>query len=376
MRFGPELGNTLYCWNRTTPTVRRPALAAALALACIAALAAAPLPVSAHINDIRADAQVSADGTVLVETAYVADDAWLAVYAGDDGERGELLGTRRMEGAGFRTDFAVTIDEESWADWSAGEARPVHVALHSDDGSGGFDREEDGLLTSFGREATDRLMLERGEPAYVGTRAFSPQEVDDPSVTVRTVRLPTDGHLVARNVTDPGGENEAAGEPVGATALEAGSHDSVTIRLNESYYEDLGSRPRIAFTLYADDGNGAFGAGDEPIRAGEDGVTTVVYLNRTDGSSTATATDSGGSVVTTATVTDDGDDGSLVTTATPSVTPTDSPATTDGAADMDSGATDDATGQSTDTDGQPGFGAVAALLAAVVLAVGAARRRT
>lgn len=336
--------------------MRRLALAATLALACIAALAAAPLPASAHINDIRADAQASADGTVLVETAYVADDAWLAVYADDDGDRGELLGTRRMDGAGFRTDFAVTIDSEAWADWSEGEARPVHVALHSDDGSGGFDREEDTLLTAFGREATDRLRLERGEPAYVGTRAFSPQEVDGPAVTVRTVRLPTDGHLVARNVTDPGGEDEAAAASVGATALEAGSHDSVTVRLNESYYEDLGSRARIAFTLYADDGDETFGADDEPFRASEDAVTTFVSLNGTAESSTATAAG----------------DRSAVTTATPSATPTASQA----AADTDDGTTDGATGQSTRTDGQPGFGAVTALLAAVTLAVGAAWRRT
>lgn len=351
--------------------MRRLALAATLALACIAALAAAPLPASAHINDIRADAQASSDGTVLVETAYVADDAWLAVYADDDGDRGELLGTRRMDGAGFRTDFAVTIDEESWADWSEGEARPVHVALHSDGGSGGFDRQEDSLLTSFGREATDRLRLERGEPAYVGTRAFSPQEVDDPTVTVRTVRLPTDGHLVARNVTDPGGEDEAAAEPVGATALSAGSHDSVTVQLNGSYYEDLGSRARIAFTLYADDGDGTFGADDEPFRAGEDAVTTFVYLNGTAESSTATAAGDRSAVTTATATSGDGDD-SLVTTATPSATSTASQA----AADTDDGTPDDETGQSTGTDGQSGFGAVTALLAAVTIAVGAARRRT
>jgi PGF-CTERM protein len=371
---------------------RRSFAAVALALACVAALAAVPLPVSAHVNDVRADPQLSADGTVTVETAYVAGDAWLALYADDDGSRGELIGTERLSGAGFRTDYAATIDDDAWSDWSAGEARRVHVALHNDKGSSGFDREEDNVLTFFGREAATTFTLERGPTAYVGTRAFSPQATDDPTVRVRSVTLPADGHLVVRNVTAPGTDNETAAEPVGATALDAGSHANVTVRLNESYYERLGPRPRVAFTLYADDGDGRFGAGDDPVRAGEDSVTTFLFLNRTDvgggGSDGGTGSDtSGGSVVTTATVTADGgssgDGGSVVTTATPTAATTDTPTT---ASSDGSGATDGETGSDggggttgTSTDGQPGFGPAAALvglLAAVALAAGRRCRRT
>jgi hypothetical protein len=372
---------------------RRSLAAAALALACVAALATVPLPVSAHVNDIRTDPQVSADGTVTVETAYVAGDAWLAVYADDDGDRGEVIATKRLSGAGFRTDLGVTIDSDAWSDWSEGDARRVHVALHNDEGSSGFDREEDNVLTFFGREATDTFTLERGPAAYVGARAFSPQATDDPTVQVRSATLPTDGHLVVRNVTAPGTDNETAAEPVGATALDAGSHENVTVRLDESYYEELGPRPRVAFTLYADDGDGQFGAGDDPIRAGEAGVTTFLFLNRTDAGSSGgndggTGSDSGdGSVVTTATATvgsggDDGSDGgSVVTTATPTDTPTPTAASSDG-----SGATDSDTGSDggdgtagTSTDGQPGLGVAATLvglLATVALAAGRRRRRT
>jgi hypothetical protein len=348
--------------------VRRRAFAAAAALACIVALAAAPLPVSAHINDVTADPQASTDGTVVVETAYVADDAWVALYADDDGERGELLAADRLRGAGFRTDLAVTIDEERWDDWGAGEARSVHVALHSDDGSGGFDREEDAVLTAFGREATDRFTLERGPTAYVGSAAFSPETVDDGSVQVRNVQLPADGYVVARNVTDPGDEDETAAEPVGATALDAGSHGDVTVRLEDSFSEDLGSRARLALTLYRSDGDGSFGPGDEPVMAGGDAVTTLVYVNRTDtadGGRSTTAGDADGeddTGVTTATPADDTDDDSLVTTAT-----------TSPAAGGPSPTADDG-GESTSTDGQPGFGALAAVLA-TVLGVGVATHR-
>lgn len=349
--------------------VRRRAFAAATALACIVALAAAPLPVSAHINDVTAGPQVSADGTVVVETAYVADDAWVALYVDDDGERGELLAADRLRGAGFRTDLAVTIDGERWADWGAGEARSVHVALHSDDGSGGFDREDDAVLTAFGREATDRFTLERGPTAYVGSAAFSPGTVDDGSVQVRNVQLPADGYVVARNVTDPGADDETAAEPVGATALDAGSHGNVTVRLDDSFYEDLGSRARLAVTLYGSDGDGSFGPGDEPVMAGGDAVTTFMYVNRTDasgdGRSTATGDADGedDTGVTTATAADDTDEDSLVTTAT-----------TSPAADGPSATTDDGS-ESTSTGGQPGFGALAAVLAAVLGVRVATRRR-
>ena len=348
--------------------VRRRAFAAAAALACIVALAAAPLPVSAHINDVTADPQASTDGTVVVETAYVADDAWVALYADDDGERGELLAADRLRGAGFRTDLAVTIDEERWDDWGAGEARSVHVALHSDDGSGGFDREEDAVLTAFGREATDRFTLERGPTAYVGSAAFSPETVDDGSVQVRNVQLPADGYVVARNVTDPGDEDETAAGPVGATALDAGSHGDVTVRLEDSFSEDLGSRARLALTL----SGAAAAAGSAPAAgaaaAGGDGAPPSVYATGTapaDGARSPAAGDADGeddTGVTTATPADDTDDDSLVTTAT-----------TSPAAGGPSPTADDG-GESTSTDGQPGFGALAAVLA-TVLGVGVATHR-
>ncbi|PSP98704.1 hypothetical protein BRC89_07575 [Halobacteriales archaeon QS_4_70_19] len=357
--------------------MRRRALAAALALAAVLALAVAPLPVSAHVNDVSADPQASSDGTVVVETAYVADDAWLAVYADDNGSRGDLLGVRRLDGAGFRTDHPVTIDEDIWQNWPEGEARTVHVALHNDEGSGGFDREEDGVLTSFGSEAADQLVLERGAPAYVGAGAFRPQSVDGPTVTVRSARLPTDGHLVARNVTEDDGTRTPA-EPVGAAALDAGAHGSITIDLNERDYEGLGDRARIAFTVYRDDGDGEFGPADEPVRIDGRTVTTFALFNLTDDSAgggegsdgddaqVTTATDEDDGLVTTTT----GEDDRLVTTATDEDDGQSggTDGTTDGAGD---GGEDGPTG----TDGQPGFGLLVAAAALVVGVTAHARRR-
>ncbi len=380
MQFWSELGNRLYGTSDSVRAVQRRSLvAAALALACVAALAAVPLPVSAHVNDVRADPQVSADGTVLVETAYVADDAWIALYRDDDGERGELLASQRLSGAGFRTDLGVTIDEAAWSDWSEGEAGTVHIALHNDEGSSGFDREEDPVLTFFGREATDRFTLERGPGAYVGTRAFSPQETDGPRVTVRTARLPRDGHLVARNVTNAGDENETALEPVGSTALSAGTHGNVTVELDEEYYERQDARARIGFTVYRDDGDGSFGPGDEPVRAGDEPVTTFVFLNRTDaagggeaGGEGADGSDGDGAAVTTPSATDgtdESDDGGLVTTATAEAA--------DGSTATGAGTTTATDPTVTSTDGQPGFGVLVAVVAVVaVLAAGGRRRRT
>jgi MYXO-CTERM domain-containing protein len=363
------LGNRLYRTSDSVRAVQRRSLVAAtLALACVAALAAVPLPVSAHVNDVRADPQVSADGTVLVETAYVADDAWLALYSDDGGERGEVIGTRQLGDAGFRTDLAVSIDEGAWRDWSEGEARTVHVALHNDKGSSGFDREEDPVLTFFGREATDQFTLEHGQGAYVGTRAFSPQDTDGPSVTVRTTRLPSDGHLVARNVTNASEGNETALEPVGSTALAAGTHQDVTVELDAAYYERQDTRARIGLTVYRDDGDGRFGPGDEPVRAGDAAVTTFVFLNRTDasGGDGGESSAGDGAAVTTPGTTDgtDGEGGGVVTTATAESTT--APGTT---ADGDTA--------TTSTDGQPGFGVLTAALAVVaVLAAGGRRRRT
>jgi len=36
--------------------------------------------VLAHANGVHADPQLSADGTVVVETVFVAEDGWLALY--------------------------------------------------------------------------------------------------------------------------------------------------------------------------------------------------------------------------------------------------------------------------------------------------------
>jgi hypothetical protein len=351
--------------------MRRALAVGVLALALVAAAATLPLPVAAHVNDVNLDPQVSADGTVLVETAFVAGDGWVVLHADDGGDPGEALDAMRLSGEdGFTTDLRLQVPDERWRDWDAGEARPVHVALHNDDGDGRFEPDDDPVLTFFGRAAAERVTLARGDTSYVSTKQFAPLETGDRTLRVRRVRLPADGHLVARNVTT-GPEGEAVpAEPVGATALDAGAHGNVSVRLDGSFYARQGSRFRLAFTAYRDDGDGTFGSGDEPVRAGEAAVGTTVFVNRTDATGTATPGGAGGTGVTTASPTaGEGGDGALVTTASPSPEPT---PTTPGTRTGDSPAGDGAAAGTT-TGGQPGFGVLAAVGALLAGLLAAAR---
>jgi hypothetical protein len=74
----------------------------ALALLVVVALAGVPLPVSAHLNDVNADAQVSSDRTVVAETAFLAEDGFIAVFA--DAEHTEMLCYRKLPADGSQND--------------------------------------------------------------------------------------------------------------------------------------------------------------------------------------------------------------------------------------------------------------------------------
>jgi hypothetical protein len=368
--------------------------AALVVVACLLlATATVPLPVSAHTNDVRVDPQVSPDGTVVVETVFIANDGWLVLHADDNGSLGEPIGHTAVDSeGGLKEDYPVTVDEDHWADWEAGR---VHAALHRDDGDGTFEPGEDTVLTSFGDPSTDAFTLRAGDGALVTARGFGPQETANRTLTVRQARLPADGYLVARNTTEVEPFEYEATEPVGATALSAGSHGNVTVALNRSFYRSTDREFRVAFAVYRDDGDGRFDADDEPVRVAGESVDTVIGVERTASVGTPTPTASGGGDGArnggTATPTPEG---GLVTTPTPDgsesvvVTASSTPGTSGTGTDStnagasDPGGGDNATagggatgGPGTTTGGQPGFGMAALLAASAALAVAALARR-
>lgn len=315
---------------------RRTAVAtiAALAVLLVALLAAAPA--AAHTNDVEADAQLSADGTLLVEWEFITVDGWLVVRADDDGEPGEPIGWTRLEGgSGFNTDAPVAIDDGEW-DAQSG-SRELWVTLHREAEGQGFDLDDDPVLRTFGQPARSQLTVEKADaPARLTAQGFSPQETTNGTVSARRVGLPEDGYVVAHAVNGTIPSNISAndtGEIVGATALSAGTHGNATVELDEEFVEASGERAVVKLVVYR--GSGAFDpATAEMVTAGGAPVGSAVAVDLRSGESTPTVSES-----------------SLVTTATPpSSTVTTTPESTgDGA-------------------GVGVFGAVFAVLAALVAA--------
>jgi hypothetical protein len=301
----------------------RTGLVAALALA--AALAGAGLAGAHAVNYVSADAQVTPDGTVVVEGAFVERSGWVAVHERTaDGEAGEALGATRLPRANrFYTDVGVPIDDAAWRDWTA---REVVVVLYGEDGDGEF-TDADPPLSGFGVVVTDDATVAEGPRAVVTGEGDFPQRTGTPEVTVRRAVLPADGHLVVRNRTTDG-------RVVGVRSLDAGTHENVTVAVNRSFYDARDGEFVARAMLYRDDGDGRFAAADAPVRADNETVTTAFRVER-------------------------GQQGGLVTTPVPTTAPA---PTTGNATDPD------ASPDTTATGGQPGFGPAAALLA---LAVGA-----
>lgn len=248
------------------------AISAALALA----LAGAALPVAGHGNHLSADSQVSTDGTLVVESVLPTDEAWIVVRADDEGEPGEVLGHAPVDAdEGLRTDVPVDIDDGTWGNWSG--ARAVWTVLHTENGDGEFDPEDDEMSESFGEPAGDRILVRKGDaPAYVTAEEFSPQPSDDGTVVVRAAALPEDGYVVVRD-----GTGDGPGDVVGSTALASGVHDNVTVELDATYFGDRAGTFTLWAVGYTDDGSGQYDDADDPVRVGEAPVSTAFGVERT-----------------------------------------------------------------------------------------------
>ena len=258
--------------DRTVPAVVTVAFAVGLVLATAVA------PVAAHVYDVEADDQRSADGTLRLEWEFVSTDGWVAVRADDGGEPGAVLGHRRVTPeTAFRMDTTVEIDENAWA--SVEDSREVWVVLHSEGEGKGLDPEEDPLQTGFsGEPAGTRVTVERAAaPTSVAAQGFGAETSTDGTVTVRRVELAEAGHVavhrvagdIAANVAD-----EDVGEVVGSVQLSAGVHENITVDLEESFREEASGETLLAAVVYV--GDGAFeDDATTAVTAGDSLVSTV-----------------------------------------------------------------------------------------------------
>ncbi|WP_276259477.1 DUF7282 domain-containing protein [Haloglomus litoreum] len=313
----------------------RPGAATLTLLVLAAALVGAGVVGGHSVNYVSADPQVTPDGTVVVEGAFVEESGWAVVHERTADGYGEALGATRLPRRNaFYTDIAVTIEDGAWANWTT---REVVVVLHGEDGDGEY-TSEDPPLGGFGVIVTDRFVVERGDRAVVTGEDDFPQRADGPTVTVRQATLPERGHLVVRNRT-------ADGRVVGTRTLDTGTYENVSVAVNESFYESTGGSFAARVSLHRDDGDRRFDGDEPPIEAGNETVATRFSVEPERS-------------------------GGIVTTPVPTTAP---PGGDGGATGNASATPGDGT---TETGGQPGFGPVVIVAAAAVvaLALGRARR--
>ena len=289
--------------DRTVPAV----VAAALAVGLLATTAVAP--VAAHVNDVEADDQRSADGTLRLEWEFVGTDGWVVVRADDDGEPGAVLGHRRVTPEmAFRTDTTVEMDEAAWA--SVEDSREVWVVLHRENGGKGFDPADDPLRTGFsGDPSGAQLTVERGPATSVTAQGFGAQTPANGTVMVRRVELAEAGYVAVHRIDGDIAANVGdgdVGEAVGSVRLPAGVHENVTVELEASFREEAGGETLLAAVVYA--GEGTLDAdGTAAVTAGDALVSTVFgveFPDRGGAGPTPTATPAESDVITTPEPTD------------------------------------------------------------------------
>lgn len=346
-----------------------------LAVALVA-LALVAGPVAAHGNYVSADPQVSTDGTVRIELAVVVTEGFLVLHTDDNGTPGEPVGHRAFDG-NIQSDYAVEFDDAYWANRSGNVS--VWIVLHRDDGDGEFDPADDPVQTtgSDGSIVADRFAVRTA-----GTGAFNvmaerdqAQETDRNAVTLRSVRLGTDGYVVIR--ADAEG---APGRIVGQQALPAGAHGPVDVTIDEQFYERRPEDFALWAVVHASDGDGSFNSSDDPaVRVGDSRVMTRFFVERTDPIEQTPTPDP----TATPTITESTPTGSPTPTATPTpdhddhehtdASPTDATSTSGSHDDHEQTTSTPTPAGTTASPGQPGFTAAVAVV--VVLGFGLLARR-
>lgn len=338
------------------------------------------VPAVAHGNYVSADSQVSADGTVRVEFGSLVTDGFVVLHLDDGDSPGEVVGHAAVDDFQL-IDFPVSVESATWDD--LGSSFGLWVVLHGDNGDGQFNPEDDPPLTSATSDQliADQLTVRKAAdgPVNVMAEREQPQETGQNRVTLRTVRLATDGYVVIR-----ADENRTPGRIVGQRQLSAGEHDAVRVTLEEYFYETRSERFGLWAVVHTSDGDDTFdSAADPPVMAGDARVMTRFVVKRTDPierTPSPTPTASPASPTPTAGGHDHTHTAPATTAAgshddhSPTATDTVAPdRTTAGSHDHDDH--DHATPEPTATPGQPGLGAVVVLLGLVVFTLLAIVRR-
>ena len=236
----------------------------ALAVATLAGLAVA------HGNHATAHAQVSANGTVVVEQVFLTEPGYLVVRADDDGTPGRVLGHRSL-GGGLHTGATVRIDDPAWRNVTGNTT--VWTVLHADDGDGSFDPGEDDLYSWFGRPAGERIELgKRDGAASVVTGSGRSETTGE--LSVERVALPADGYVVVRERS-----NDSLGRAHGSRALSAGTH--VDVRVPVNLRGNRSTWPLLSIAVHTDDGDGTFDADDPVVRVAGTPVASPVGTSGT-----------------------------------------------------------------------------------------------
>ncbi len=236
-----------------------PVLAGLLVLAVLGAGLAV-----AHGNHATANPQVSTNGTVVVEAAFLSTDGHLVLRADDGGEPGRVVGVRPLD-RGRHRGVTVQADAGFWSTVSGNVT--LWAVLHADaEAADDFDPAADTMLTRFGGPAGQRFSVARRErPASVVTSDAGPLE--NGSLPVVTATLPDDGSLVVHATA-----NGTLGRSLGSRSLPAGRHTDVRVPVNTT---GLDERAVVAVAVHTDDGDGQFEPGADPtVRVGGDPVAS------------------------------------------------------------------------------------------------------
>ncbi|RXK47215.1 DUF7282 domain-containing protein [Halorientalis pallida] len=210
--------------------------------------------VVAHGNHATASPQVSTDGTVVVEEAFLSTDGYLVLRADDGGEPGRIVGVRPLD-RGRHRGVTVRADDAFWTGVRGNVT--LWAVLHADAEAGNdFDPAADTMLTWFGGPAGQRLAVARGErPASVVTRGAG--ALENGTLPVVAATLPEAGSLVVHATA-----NGTLGRSLGSRALPAGRHTGVRVSVNTS---GLDERAVVAVAVHTDDGDGRFEPGVDPV---------------------------------------------------------------------------------------------------------------
>jgi hypothetical protein len=239
-------------------------------------------PAGAHANHVVVPPQISPNGVVYIESVFVVDEVWLVLHDDADGTKGQPIGQTFIDQSrGPVTDVAVKIPSQAWSNMRA--SQPIWIDLYFDNGDGRFDASSDESLSPLSLFSPTSFTVQRGDTrAYLGVHSTRLQRTTG-TVNIRRAILPENGYLVIRNDSNGG-----PGVIVGHTALKAGNHTDVSIRLNATFFENRPSSFGVWVMLYMDDGNGELDEKDRSVTVGNQSIRSALSLSKRESSTTST----------------------------------------------------------------------------------------